>query len=138
MSSWEGAAAGREQSSSHSSQGQYNPFHEEDQRELVVVRKSRLYDARFARNTSSGGVVRYNPTIQHDPEDQTPQLLHANEIISFIERDRNASGNCRQLFSFSTLIIVAQVRDRLRLSDSSLLDHHLRVDGQEVWLRVSS
>jgi hypothetical protein len=104
MSSWE--VKEREQLSSHSSQGQYNPFHEEDQLELIDLRKSRLYDSRFARNPTSGGVVRYNPTIQIDPEDQSPQI---REIISFIERDQNASGNCRQLCSLSTLIVLAQV-----------------------------
>jgi hypothetical protein len=104
---------GKFQSSSHSSQGQYNPFYEEDQLELMERRQDRLSDSRLVRNPKSVGgigIVRYNPTIQSDPEDPIPRVRETSEIDEFIERDARASGKCRQLCSFSTLIILSQVR----------------------------
>jgi hypothetical protein len=108
--SWE-REEGKFQSSSHSSQGQYNPFYEEDQLELMERQQNRLSDSRLVRNPKSGGIgiVRYNPATQSDPEDTSLRASEMSETEEFIERDIRASGKCRQLCSLSTLIILSQV-----------------------------
>lgn len=99
----------KRQFSSHSSQGgaQYNPFHEEDQVEIMEIRKSRLEDSRFYRSPQAGRLAQYAPTIQDDLED--PENIERIEMIEYVERDQRAAGKCRQLCSISTLIILAQV-----------------------------